>query len=143
MERRALQGILFVLSLIPILNLLVGFLSGVAAFGIAPEGHAVNLDSQLRYLSGVYVAISIVIWWSVPRIESRVVPLRLVALGIVLGGLGRVLSVATYGWPPDPAMVGGLFLEVLGVPLLVLWHASFARRHGPGAAVRAEPARAA
>jgi hypothetical protein len=128
LERRLFQGIVGLLSLVPLIGLAIGLTSGVAYF--LPAGSAIDpdLDNQFRYLSGVYTAVTIAIWWTLPRLEERLAPLRIVCAGIVLGGIGRLASMATHGPPEDRTMVAGVVLEVVIVPLLLVWHTRLARR---------------
>jgi len=128
MERLAFQIILGVLSLIPLLGLVIGFGPGVAYF--LPDGVDVpsSLDSQWRYLSGVYVAVTLAVWWTIPKPEERLAPIRLVCAGIVIGGIGRLISIAVYGLPDDPAMVVGVGIELILVPLLLLWQTRLAAK---------------
>lgn len=108
MERRALQIILAILSLIPLIGVTIGFTAGPAVFG--GDAPPRELDNQLRYLSGVYAMVTAAIWWSIPAIERRLAPIRLVALGVFLGGVGRCISMATVGVPAAPPMIAGVFL---------------------------------
>ena len=129
MERRALQIILAVLSLIPLIGVAVGYTLGTAA--LIPEGAEihVDLDNQFRYLSGIYLCISLGIWYTLPKIEERVVPLRIVGAGVFFGALGRISSMIAHGLPDNPVMVGGVVLEGVVVPLLLLWQTRLARAH--------------
>jgi hypothetical protein len=129
MERRALQVVLTVLSLIPLLGLAIVWAQGPRFFlrdeaAILPNA----LDNQFRYLAGVYAgAVTGALWWAIPRIEHGAVPLRIAAGAVFLGGIGRCVSMAAVGNPGDPTMVAGLGLELGVVPLLVLWQRRLAR----------------
>jgi hypothetical protein len=70
MERRALQAVLGLLSLIPLLGLGVVWVRGPAFFfGEAGGSVPANLDNQFRYLAGVYAgAVTGGLWWALPRI---------------------------------------------------------------------------
>jgi len=95
-----------------------------------------DLDNQWRYLSGVYVAVSLAIWWTLPQIETRLAAIRIVSIGVMLGGVGRLISIVAIGLPDAATMVGGLALELGVVPLLLLWQARLHRQH-VGASVEA------
>jgi hypothetical protein len=129
MERRALQIILALLSLIPLAGLALAWLRGPQFFFHGAPGSVPNaLDNQFRYLAGVYVgAVTFGLWWAIPRIEERGAVLVLAAGAVVLGGIGRCVSMAAVGSPGDPGMMGGLVLELVVVPLLVLWQRRIAR----------------
>jgi hypothetical protein len=139
-ERRILQVLLAVLSLIPLLGLAIAFGPGPAFF--QPAGSPpppVDLDNQWRYLSGVYVSVTLAIWWTLPHVETRLAPIRIASLGVMIGGIGRLVSMAQRGRPDDPAMLAGVVLELGVVPLLLLWQARLHRLHGGRGAVGTAP----
>ena len=128
MERRALQIVLALLSLIPLLGLGITWLVGPRYFSQGGGAVSNALDSQFRYLAGVYAgAVTGSLWWAIPRIEERAMAVRLAGAAVFLGGLGRCISLATVGHPGDATMMGGLVLELGVVPLLVLWQRRIAR----------------
>jgi len=45
---------------------------------------------------------------------------------VFLGGAARLLSLGIAG-APSPGHIGGLFMELVAVPLLVLWQARLAK----------------
>lgn len=128
MERRLFQSIVGLLSLIPLAGLAIGMTQGTAFF--VPDGAvpSVDLDNQFRYLCGVYTSVTIAIWWTLPKLEERLAPIRIACAGVFIGGLGRLASMAAYGPPPERTMVAGVVLELGVVPLLLLWQARLARR---------------
>jgi hypothetical protein len=129
MERRALQGVLGALSLIPLLGLFIVWAGGPAFFfGDAGGSVPASLDNQLRYLAGVYAgAVTGGLWWALPRVEARGVAVALAAGAVFVGGIGRCVSIAAVGLPSDPSMIGGLALELVVAPLLVAWQRRIAR----------------
>lgn len=131
MEKRALQGVLLVLSLVPLVGIAIGFGSGAGFF--FPKGAEVpiNLDNQFRYLSGVYTMVTLGIWWCLRDLESRGAVLRIIGGGIIIGAVGRVISMVALGLPPDKSMIAGVFLEGVVVPLLLLWQVRISRMAHP------------
>jgi hypothetical protein len=122
--RKSLQITLLVLSLIPLFFGLTGFIFGTGRFldesAIVPQ-----LDNQFRYLSGIYLLVSFLIWWMVPTIERHGTLLRISAFALFLGGVARAISWATVGQPPV-FQIGAMALE-LSVPLLAIWQSKVAR----------------
>lgn len=123
--RRALQVTIAVLSLAPMTFGLTNLWSGAARF-MPVEDVTIAIDSQFRFQSGVYVCLALLLWWMIPRIERVTWPFRAVALGLFLGGVGRVISMQQYG-TPDGNMFSGMILE-LAMPLFVLWQWWVARQ---------------
>ncbi len=129
MERRALQSVLAVLSLIPLLGLCLIWLAGPRYF-LGDSGVAIPsmFDNQLHYLAGVYFGtVTLTLWWAIPRIEARFEAVAIAATGVFLGGIGRLVSIASVGMPADSSMVAGLVLELVVAPFLVLWQRRVAR----------------
>lgn len=124
-SKRLLQAVVAVLALVPVSAGLAGVLLGPSAF--APSGDwPVDLDSHFHYLSGIFLAIGLAFWATVPAIERKTTLFRLAAAAVVLGGAARLLSLVADGVPSPPHLVG-LCLELVVMPLLVVWQARVAR----------------
>ena len=125
-ERHLLQGATALACLVP---LSMGSLSLVKSAdvlrGVSPP-LPVDLDSHFRYLSGLLLAIGLVFLVSIPRIETKETVFRTLCAIIVVGGLARLLSLLEVG-VPGPGHQFGLVMELVVVPLIVLWQARIAR----------------
>lgn len=121
--KRGLQIILAVLSLIPLVFGVLGLKNGGARY--VGEGQLTPmLDSFVRFQSGIYLVIFMLIWWLIPNVEKHTAVFRISIFAVFLGGIGRVISYTTIGGPP-PMMFWAMFLE-LSVPILILWQAKIA-----------------
>ena len=87
---------------------------------------SIPLDSHFRYLSGLLLAIGLGFWSTIPEIERRSARFRLLTAFVVVGGLGRMVSLFIEG-PPDAPMFFGLAMELVVTPALALWQARLAR----------------
>lgn len=124
-ERRLLQAAVALACVVPVSAGLAGLATGT---GLIPGAAGpVDLDSHLRYLSGLLLAIGLAFLGCLPKIEACGGRFRLLAGIVVIGGLGRLLGVAITGWPGS-SMVFGLAMELLVTPALALWQARLARR---------------
>ncbi len=83
------------------------------------------LDSNLRFLGGVWLGIGLGALWMVPSIERQTLLFRLIWGAIFIGGIGRLLSMWAVGLPPLP-FVAFTGLEVIGAPLFILWQRAVA-----------------
>ena len=126
-ELRLLQAAVAIACLVPLaaggagVLLGPGFLSGVEP-PVPPD-----LASHFRYLSGLLFAIGIGFLSCIPRIEAKTTRFRLLGALVVAGGVARALSVWELGLPSAGHRFG-LVMELLVVPLLLLWQARIARR---------------
>jgi len=124
-EKAALQCVVAVLAAVPVLAGLEGILDGPAFLAMQPPWPA-DLDSHMRYLSGILLAIGIAWYWCIPDIETKAPMFRFLAGVTVCGGIGRFVSLLALG-PPSTGHRFALVVELLIVPLLVLWQARVAR----------------
>jgi hypothetical protein len=124
-ERRALQIIVAIASLVPLIAGASGFLLGPAMVGIvaAPPG----ADSHFSYLSGLLLGIGLGFVTTIPRIENRSRRVRLLAIIVVIGGLARLLALGLRGHPTGPTLFA-LAMELIVTPCLALWQNRVARR---------------
>ena len=131
-ERRALQAVVGVACLIPILIGIEGVLRGAAMFKIA--AFPPDLDSHYRYLSGIFLMLGLAFASTIPAIEHQGKRFRLLGAMVIMGGLARALSWAAVGAPSLGHKLG-LVMELVAVPLLMLWQARVARltAHVPSA----------
>lgn len=126
-ERRLLQYAVAAASIVP---LSMGTLSVVRSADVL-RGVAhpipIDLDSHYRYLSGLLLGIGIAFVAAIPRVESQRTLFRTLGFVILIGGLARLLSLIESGIP-GPGHCFGLVMELVVVPLIVLWQARIERR---------------
>ncbi len=121
--RRALQLVVAVASLIPISAGALGIVLGPA---MVDAGNVPNFaDSHYRYLSGLLLGLGFAFASTVPRIEARTARFRLLTAIVVVGGLGRLWSLAAQG-APNRQMLAALVMELGVTPALALWQARVA-----------------
>jgi hypothetical protein len=114
--------------MVPILAGGTGVFLGPAMLG-ASGGDDRDLDSHFRYLSGLLLGIGLAYAASIPGIERRRVQFILLGAVVVIGGIGRLLSLLSKG-APAPIMLSALAMELVVTPLLTLWQSRVARREG-------------
>ena len=119
LAKRSLQLAVAVGSLVPISAGAAGMLLGPRLVGAAIVGPP-DLDSHFRYLSGLLLAIGLGYASTIPRIEAHGGRFRLLTGIVVLGGIGRLLSLLSIG-PPSPTMIAALVMELVVTPCLALW----------------------
>jgi hypothetical protein len=128
-NRRALQVAIALLALVPLGFGIRGVIVGASVLdAAAPAAAVVALDNQLRFLSAIWFAVGVVLLVILPRIEQHAFVIRFVGGAVFLGGVGRLISVLVVG-SPVARLWGSMLVELLLVPLLVLWQARVARAH--------------
>jgi len=123
MERKLLQFAFALAGLV-----LVGFgLAGVFfGAGFTDLSGNVVMDSYIRFLKGMLVAIGLVYWSAVPDIERQGERISLVTFILVLGAVPRLMAVIGHGVPTIGILIG-LAGELIFAPLLWLWQGHAAR----------------
>ncbi len=127
MNKFNLQIVMGLLGIIPVATGLLGMM-GVhdpvyVAAGVPP---IVLLDTNLRFYSGVWIGLGLVLWWLIPTIGRQTVLFRVLWGMIFIGGIGRLLSMIMLGRPPV-AFVAFTAIEIVGAPLFIWWQSHVAR----------------
>jgi len=123
-EKRMLQACVAVAAVLPVAAGLCGVIDGgrmIDGLDLSRAG-----DSHFRYLSGLLLGIGLAFWSTIPAIERRRAPFQLLAAIVVVGGIGRLISLVVAGTPNAP-MLAALVMELGVVPALALWQARVAR----------------
>ncbi len=107
-------------ALIPLYFGVTGIIFGAAQL-MGGDPFTTAMDNQFRYLSGVYIGISAMLFYSAGDIVGRALVFRMAVLAVFIGGLGRLVSYLTVG-EPEMWQIGGMALE-LGAPIFILWQA--------------------
>lgn len=119
-QSHLLQLLVVVFGFVPVLAGLAGIVLGPSMAGLPASDAPIALDSHVRYLSGLLLAIGIGFWSTVPRIGRQAVRFRLLTAIVVIGGLGRLVGLLAIGVPP-PSMLFGLAMELVVTPALCWW----------------------
>jgi hypothetical protein len=119
-ERLLLQLAVGIATLVPILAGGAGILLGAEFIRGVPIPVPPDLDSHFRYLSGLLLAIGVGFVTCIPRIEEKGARFRLLGAVVLVGGLGRALSLFEVGVPGLGHRLA-LGMELGVTPLLLLW----------------------
>lgn len=123
--RRALQAFIGAAGCMPVFAGVAGIFAGPGLMGATAPWPA-DLDSHVRFLSGVFLVVGLAWWSCIPAIETKGERLRLLAAMTFAGGLARLASLGLAGAPSAGHLIG-LGMELVAVPVVVLWHAQGVR----------------
>ena len=124
MKKTMLQAVLAVIGLVAVITGFLGLKSGMAdpfyeiSLNKYTSGNII-LDSNLRYFSGLWLGLGIVIFWIIPSIEKNKSVFIMISLMIFLGAIGRIISALNLGQPSVLFLVFTI-MELL-FPLLIIW----------------------
>ncbi|MES2097619.1 MAG: DUF4345 domain-containing protein [Pseudomonadota bacterium] len=125
-EKRLLQIVVALACLVPLSVGGQSILHGPGFLGHAPV-IPTDLDSHFRYISGIFFGLGLAFASCVPDIENKGPRFRLLGALVVCGGLSRVVSLLAVG-PPSKGHIFGFAMELVVVPLLMLWQYRFAAK---------------
>lgn len=86
-----------------------------------------RLDNVHRFMAGVYLSTGLISLWAALTIRQQGALVYLLALGVLLAGLGRLLSISKVGLPEPRAVWLGYLVPELVLPF-VMAGAHFAGR---------------
>jgi hypothetical protein len=111
--QRVVQICLFIVAAIAVIGGTLQMISG------QPET-APRLDNIHRFMAGVYLSTGIIAGWAAFTIQRQGTLVYLIALGVLMAGTGRLMSIAQVGLP-EPAMLWiGYLLPELLLPLVII-----------------------
>jgi Domain of unknown function (DUF4345) len=88
--------------------------------GASPTG--VTVDSRERFYNAIFIGYGLAWLWVARQRPIPATVVRWLAGLLLLGGVGRVISVAWYGWPHGFQVALGVV--ELTVPLVYFWLAT-------------------
>lgn len=96
-----------------------------------------RLDNVHRFMAGVYLSTGFINLWAAITIRKQGTLIYLLALGVLLAGLGRLVSISQVGLPePASVWLGYLIPELLLPFVIALAHTATNRSassHPPAA----------
>ena len=78
-----------------------------------------RLDNVHRFMAGVYLATGIISLWAAITIRQQGTLVYLLALGVLLGGVGRLVSIGRVGLPKPATVWLGYLLPELVLPFVI------------------------
>ena len=78
-----------------------------------------RLDNVHRFMAGVYFSTGVISGWAALTIRQQGTLVYLLALGVLLAGLGRLLSISKVGLPKPAAVWLGYLVPELVLPFVI------------------------
>jgi hypothetical protein len=78
-----------------------------------------RLDNVHRFLAGVYLSTGLICLWAGLTIRAQGFLVYLLALGVLLAGVGRLVSIRRVGLPQPPAVWLGYLVPELLLPFVI------------------------
>ena len=78
-----------------------------------------QLDNVHRFMAGVYLVTGFICLWAGYTIRGQGFLVYLLALGVLAGGIGRLVSISKVGLPKPPAVWLGYLIPELVLPFVI------------------------
>ena len=78
-----------------------------------------RLDNVHRFMAGVYLSTGLICLWAALSVRQQGFLVYLLALGVLLAGLGRLLSITKVGLPEPRAVWLGYLVPELVLPFVI------------------------
>ena len=79
-----------------------------------------RLDNVHRFMAGVYFSTGLINLWAALTIRQQGLLIYLLALGVLLAGVGRLVSIAKVGLPKPSAVWLGYLIPELTLPVIIV-----------------------
>ena len=120
-SQRVVQICLFVFAAI-------GLFGGTLQLYLGQPDTTPRLDNIHRFMAGIYLGTAVICLWAGITIRQQGTLVYLVALGVLLAGIGRLISISQVGLPEPAALYLGLLAPELLLPCLMVAAQIFAQR---------------
>ena len=130
MSQRVVQACLFLVSAIAVLG------GSLQMYRGQPDTSP-RLDNVHRFMAGVYLSTGLINFWAASTIRHQGTLVYLLALGVLLAGIGRLVSVSQVGLPAPSAVWLGYLIPELLLPLVIAVAHAATNRHASRAATTA------
>ena len=78
-----------------------------------------RLDNVHRFMAGVYLSMGVISAWAAWTIRQQGTLVYLIAFGVLMAGMGRLLSISQVGLPEPAAVWLGYLIPELVFPFII------------------------
>ena|ERR1700752_4132208 len=111
--QRTVQICLFVMAAIALFG-------GVLQMSLGQPDTTPRLDNVHRFLAGIYLGCGLIAAWAAITVRRQDTLIYLIALGVALGGTGRLISMAKVGIPEPAALWLAYAAAEFILPLIIV-----------------------
>jgi len=127
-SQRVVQVCLFLVAAIAMLG-------GTLQMFLGQPDTLPRLDNVHRFMAGVYFSTGVINLWAAVTIRRQGTLVYLLALGVLLAGIGRLVSISQDGLPAPAAVWMGYLIPELLLPFVIaVAHVATNRHASRGAA---------
>ena len=113
-SQRVVQVCLFIVAAIAMLG-------GALQMVLGQPDTTPRLDNVHRFMAGVYFSTGVISFWAARTIRQQGTLVYLLALGVLLAGIGRLVSISQVGLPQPAAVWLGYLIPELVLPFVIVY----------------------
>ena len=113
-SQRVVQVCLFLVAAIAMFG-------GALQFFLGQPDTTPRLDNVHRFMAGVYFSTGVISFWAARTIRQQGTLVYLLALGVLMAGMGRLLSISQVGLPQPAAVWLGYLIPELLLPFVIVF----------------------
>jgi hypothetical protein len=97
----------------------IAILGGALQMFLGQPDTSPRLDNVHRFMAGVYFSTGLISLWAAITIRQQGFLVYLLALGVLLAGVGRLISISKVGLPKPAAVWLGYLIPELLLPIVI------------------------
>ena len=98
---------------------LIAMAGGALQMVLGQPDTSPRLDNVHRFMAGVYFSTGLIAAWAAVTIRQQGVLVYLLAVGVLLAGIGRLVSIAKVGLPKPAAVWIAYLVPELAIPVII------------------------
>jgi hypothetical protein len=97
----------------------IAMLGGTVQMFLGQPDTSPRLDNVHRFMAGVYFSTGLINLWAAITVRQQGTLVYLLALGVLLAGIGRLVSMSRVGLPKPTAVWLGYLIPELVLPFVI------------------------
>src|SRR5665213_3437542 len=97
----------------------ISIVGGSLQFYLGQPQTEPRLDNVHRFMAGVYLSTGVICCWAAVTIRQQGVLIYFLAFGVLLGGIGRLISMRRVGLPRPASVWLGYLIPELILPFVI------------------------
>ena len=97
----------------------IAMVGGALQMYLGQPGTSPRLDNVHRFMAGVYFSTGVINLWAAITVRQQGTLVYLLALGVFLAGIGRLVSIGKVGLPKPTAVWLGYLIPELLLPVII------------------------
>jgi hypothetical protein len=98
----------------------IALLGGAIQILLGQPDTTPRLDNIHRFMAGVYFSCGVISAWAAFTIRRQQTLVFLIALAVLMGGIGRLVSISKVGIPEPVSVWMGYLIPELTIPIIIV-----------------------